>query len=524
MALLNITKGEIYPDFNKIEDKFKPITTEELNQKIEEHEKKKLIQISEEEKKVIPLWKDILTDKDGNEYIGPKNHVVAIEDGKVYFIPPFLYETEKKEKYIHKGFLAEYLIGNIPSIYSTGVLYLYENGVYRPIKENEDKGIIKALLTPNYSNMNIINDVTKQWRIDYRINKFPDEINSNPYVLNLKNGTLNIKDLRNWEFKEGHSPENLSTIQIQANYDLYAQGENFKKFLYTSAPDPKVQMLLQEMVGYCLTSFTISKQMIFILTGQSDSGKSTFINATIEALLDDTAKSHVPLQDLDGNEYNQAKLYGKIVNVFAELPDKPLKEIGYLKAASGKDPIPARRIYEAPFEFINKAKFVFSANTLPANFSSDTSDGYYNRLTLIPFDQMIKDKDPDLNMKLAEEKDFILMWALEGLKRLMNQNWKFTHNKISEELKADYKKSSNPIMVFVEEYCELDNQNETSRVNLFTAWQNFCKQNGHHEGSQIKFNKNLLAFYGDKVQKSQMNNSQRTKSWKGIRPLSFEEI
>src|SRR5699024_5958326 len=118
----------------------------------------------------------------------------------------------------------------------------------------------------------------------YRVNKHTQELNSNPYIINLKNGLLDISDNDNWKFIEGHDPNNLSTVQIQANYNKEAKGSNFEKFLDSSAPGMELQMLLQEMVGYCLTPFTFSKEMIFILTGRGDSGKSTFINATLESL------------------------------------------------------------------------------------------------------------------------------------------------------------------------------------------------------------------------------------------------
>ncbi|MYL54183.1 hypothetical protein GLW08_12630 [Pontibacillus yanchengensis] len=513
------------------ERKYPTVTTEQQNAEVEAYERKQKEEavqlVSEKQKANMKIWEAVLKDEDGNEVIGPKNHKVAYDENGVKFIPPFLHckEDDKgnKKYYIKKGYVAEYLIENINSIHIAGVLHLYENGVYRPIFNKEEEGIIKALITPEFSTQAMTKDIAYQWKIDHRINVHQKNVNPNPFLINLKNGMLDISDLDNWKFTEGHSPDYLSTIQVQANYNKNAKGENFKKFLNSSVPDKQVQMLLQEMIGYCLTPFTHSKQMLFILTGEGDSGKSTFINSTLESLLDDTAKANQELQELD-NEYNRAELFEKIVNVYSELPDKPLKDSGYLKAATGNDSLPARRIYEAPFKFKNKAKFVFSANTLPANFSSDTSDAYYNRLTIVPFIGDLKKKDPTLKYKLEKELDFILMWALEGLHRLMKNGWKFTQNDKSEDLKAEYKKESNPIMTFIEDYCELDPSNETPRANLFIAWQNFCQQNGHHAGSQIKFNKNLKTLYGNKVTQSQMNNSKRTKSWKGIRELKFDEI
>ena len=96
---------------------------------------------------------------------------------------------------------------------------------------------------------------------------------------------------------------------------------------------------------------------------------------------------------------------------------------------TGEDTISARHIYGTPFDFINKAKMIFSTNNMPPNYG-DKSDAFYERLIILPFNQQKKDgeKDPQLKYKLAEENDYIFMWALEGLKRLIKQNFIFTHS------------------------------------------------------------------------------------------------
>ena len=498
------------------------VSTEELNKKVEEYEKKDLKQVSIKDTENLPIWKSVLYDEDGNEYIGPKGFKVEYIDNEVRFVGPFLRKSDKGFSYIHRGFLSEYLIKNVPVINSTGKLYFFDNGVYRPANENEDKGIVKELLTPEYAKSQVINDVVQLWKIDSRINKFPHEINKYPFKLNLLNGTF---DLQTWEFTKGHSIDNYSTIQIQANYDPNANGENFNKFINSAVPDKELQMLLQEMVGYCLTPLTDSKKMIFIFDGPGDAGKSTFITATLENLLTDNAKSHIPLQDLSDNEYKQAELFGKVVNIFADLPAKGIKDNGYLKAATGNDRISARRPYGQVFEFYNKAKFVFSTNGLPDNYSKDTSDAFYNRLSIIPFKHVPAKKDPHLKDKLYKEKDAILLWILDGLRRLIHENnFKFTESRESSELVQKYREENNPVMKFMNEHCEFNPDAETARISLFTAWQNFCEQNGHIAGSQTKFNKKIESIYGNLVKRSQMNNSRRTKSWKGIKLLDFDEI
>jgi putative DNA primase/helicase len=125
-------------------------------------------------------------------------------------------------------------------------------------------------------------------------------------------------------------------------------------------------------------------------------------------------------------DYNTAQLFNKLVNIFADLPDQGIKDVGLIKALTGEDTISARHIYGTPFDFINKAKMIFSTNNMPPNYG-DKSDAFYERLIILPFNQQKKDgeKDPQLKYKLAEENDYIFMWALEGLKRLIKQNFIF---------------------------------------------------------------------------------------------------
>ncbi|GLB58652.1 DNA primase family protein [Cytobacillus sp. NCCP-133] len=452
----------------------------------------------------------------------------AKQEKVVSYIAPFIKEG-KFGPYVHRGLLAEYLITEIPAINSAGQLYIYENGVYRLAIPKEEQGIVKKLLTPEFSTMPIINDVTQQWMIDERVNKSTGELNDNLYKLNLLNGYINLKNEKGELVKsvndlklEDHTPDYLSTIQVQANFSKEAKGEHFLKFLDSSVPDKKMQMLLQEMVGYSLTGLTDSKKMIFIFDGPGDSGKSTFINATLENLLSENAKSHVELQELGDNEYKQAELFEKVVNIYADLPSKGIQDIGYLKAASGNDWITARRIYGHPFQFKNKAKFVFSTNGMPANYSKDTSDAFYNRLTIIPFKQVPKKKDLTLKDKLFNEKDFIFMWALEGLLRLVNNGFKFSESEVADQLIQDYKQENNPVMRFVNEACEFG-EYTIARASLYAEYENFCKLNGHNPLSAIKFNKELEKAYPE-LQKKQLSDARRTKAWVGIRVLDFMDI
>ena len=70
--------------------------------------------------------------------------------------------------------------------------------------------------------------------------------------------------------------------------------------------------------------------------------------------------SHVALQDLEENRFQVAELYGKLANIFADLPNKRLQSSSMFKTLVSGDRITAERKHENPFVFRNHAKLIFS--------------------------------------------------------------------------------------------------------------------------------------------------------------------
>ena len=68
----------------------------------------------------------------------------------------------------------------------------------------------------------------------------------------------------------------------------------------------------------------------FMLFGSGNNGKSVFIKL-IESFVGRRNASHVTLQDLDGERFGPPDLYGKLVNVFADLKASKLSSTGNFK-------------------------------------------------------------------------------------------------------------------------------------------------------------------------------------------------
>lgn len=438
------------------------------------------------------------------------NNNYITKEGKIPFNSWYeINENTGKHKLI-PGILAEYLARNIPAVYTTGRFYIYKNGVYNICDNNEEKTTVMDHIMTSLRRMRDINDITSQWAINKSIRVEPEEVNKDPFILNLKNGLYNIKTK---ELKE-HTPEVITTIQLNTKYNPKAEGPVFNKFINEVVPDSDNRLLVQEMLGYSITSLNNAKK-VFILEGRGDTGKSTFLNL-IEDMLGKENISNVMLQKI-GDRFNTAQLYGKVANIFADLPNVPLTENSIFKALTGGDKIQGERKGQDPFEFYNKAKLIFSCNELPANYG-DRSDAFYNRLIIIPFDNPVpKEKqDPFLRNKLKKELDYIFLWAMKGLKRLIENNFKFTENEATQEILNNYKINSNNALLFLNESCELGEDRMVGRTELYNTYKEYCIDNGFRPLSSIKFYDEVLR-YSDDIEKIRRIPGTNTRAFKGLK-------
>ena len=108
----------------------------------------------------------------------------------------------------------------------------------------------------------------------------PDSLDTDPWLLNVLNGTL---DLRTGKLR-AHERDDLITKQTPVEYDSQAQSPQWESFLYQIMAGNKALMgYVQRAVGYALTGST-REQVLFMLYGTGANGKSTFLEM-IQTLL-----------------------------------------------------------------------------------------------------------------------------------------------------------------------------------------------------------------------------------------------
>lgn len=452
-------------------------------------------------KDLISFYRELIKKfkKERGDKAKSKNHIKP----KNFQSLPWYEEQEKGLKFL-PFVLAKHLSETRDVYYGGESFLIYENGVYNISGEKEAGRIIMDYMLPNYCTMASIRDCRDQW--DILVSMDFDVFNRNPYLVNVRNGLLDIRDM---SFKE-HTPSYLSTVQLNVEYNPHANCPQFEKFL-NEVLDCRLIPLVQEILGYLLTTNT-SAQKSFVLLGPARTGKSTLLWVVEYLLLGKKNVSNIPWQEI-GDKFKTAELLGKLANVFSDLPSKSIDDTGIFKVVTGEDYLMAEKKNKNPFKFRPFARLVFSCNELPKNYV-DRTEGFYRRLIIVPFNRQIeKNKiDKALKYKFQREKEGILNWALEGLRRLYENNFEFSENELTDGVKKEYKRENNNVISFVEECCEIDSLFSCSRIELYESYKEFCVEAGLKALSQIKFNKELEGNFN--VTRSR---SGKLRSWNGVR-------
>lgn len=134
---------------------------------------------------------------------------------------------------------------------------------------------------------------------------------------------------------------------------------------------------------------------------------------------------------------------------------------------------------------------MFSTNNLP--HTKDASYGFMRRLSILHFKNTVKEenRDRDLKEKLKLEAQGIFLWAVEGVKRLKENNFKFSECTTSNEVIKQYEKELNPMVLFFDECIRKVNEEhrEDRRIiyNSFKVWAEANGMEGYAKISTQKF-------------------------------------
>jgi putative DNA primase/helicase len=238
-------------------------------------------------------------------------------------------------------------------------------------------------------------------------------------LMNFPNGML---DWRTGELVE-HDPAYGSTVQLGTIWDPEAECPQFEAFLAQVMHEDYVA-LAWEMLGYLMLSGN-PREAAFLFFGHGGNGKSTLIDL-IGRLLGRENVASESLDDLNGNRFRTASLFGKIANLAGDIDATYQENTAAFKRITGEDVITAEHKNMPPFKFQSWAVPVFSANKFPG--SADLTEGYFRRWIVLHFHKRIpKDKIVDrgvLMERLERELPGIAAKAVAAL-RVLDERGRF---------------------------------------------------------------------------------------------------
>ena len=332
-----------------------------------------------------------------------------------------------------------------------------------------------------------ISNIMELMKLAARVEGLPPESDR----IHLANGTLMLDG----SFTEGRSKIVRSRLPVA--YDPNApKPERWLKFL-GELLYPEDIPTLQEFIGYCLIPSNKGQRMM-VIKGSGGEGKSQ-IGAVLSALFGCNMKDG-SIGKISENRFARADLEHVLLCIDDDMRMEALRQTNYVKSivtAQGKMDL-ERKGKQSYQGWMYARLLAFSNGDLQALF--DRSDGFYRRQLVLTTREKAADRvdDPDLAEKMKAEVEGIFLWAFEGLKRLVENNFKFTESARTRENREAVKRDNNNVYDFLESegYIRLKADASISSKDCYEIYRMWCEENSLTALKPRSFSDALVAASG----------------------------
>lgn len=432
----------------------------------------------------------------------------------------FIYEEKKRKYRFNSNLFADYFLTRVKMVCDeNGLLYAYsKQGVFKLLTDTEMGRLVRILMNEGLEH---------SWRSSHEkeaIQAIKRECFSKSQLdcmreyVNLQNGMYSLKA----GSLEKHHPNFLSTIQIPIKYDGEADCPTFKQFIKDiTCNDKELKNVLQELMGYLLSP-EIRCEKAFYFFGRGANGKSVLARI-IAILVGEQNVSSIPLSHFS-SDFGLEGIIGKTVNIAPEneMRGSQLNTEAFKAIVSGDGMNINLKYRPSITNYKSKCRLVFLGNELPD--TTDLTNGYFRRMCIIPFKRTFSESEQnrDLLMELTEELPGIFNWAIEGLKRLRENNYVFSRSSLIKEELRKYRLSQNPVLNFFESIVVYDASSKLKRSELYNHFKLWCEQNGIDRiRTRQRFYKDLMNVIDSKELSIVEKRIQGHEYFEGIKLQSF---
>ncbi len=382
---------------------------------------------------------------------------------------------------------------------STRIFWQYEDGVWSSVEQDDLLGQIRDHVMDveswNKYTSHTGADILKQ--LKYEVEKRHE----------LDDGWIAFND-GSWnpdtdEFAE-HAPHRFATVKVNAEYRNlpdYRTAKDFMKYLDDVCVDEKLRplepmrMLLQEIAGYVLLADS-ERGVSFFLSGNARNGKGVYLDF-LRQLVSPERVSNMSLTQLTSSQFSTSALVGKRINVADETNTSKEAVADIFKKLVTVDTITAERKHEAKFNFKPRCKYFFNVNGV-ATF--DVFDlAVKERIIAVPFHRFFKKEERDWTLKkriIKNEMPQFVAWAIEGLRRLIDNKLNFTTYQQSENLLNAFENASSSVSEFYSEGWEQATGKGMPTHEVKKMYDAFCRETGRKEVSSNRFTRETEVRFG----------------------------
>ena len=281
---------------------------------------------------------------------------------------------------------------------------------------------------------------------------------------------------------------------------------------------------LQEFMGYCFLPTTKGQKMLMLI-GRGGEGKSR-IGLVLRALLGANMATG-SIAKIESSRFARADLEHELVMLDDDMKLEALPQTNHIKAiVTAELPMDLERKGQQSYQGDLYVRFLgFGNGSLKALY--DRSEGFFRRqiiLTTKPKDDKRLD-DPFIAEKMCAEAEGIFLWCLEGLQRLIANDYRFTLSERARENMAEAVSDGNNAVDFMrsEGYIRLKADAEASSRDVYAVYKLWCEDNVLHPLSarslSAHLNENQREYNIEPTNNLYLPGGRRVRGYIGIEVL-----